>query len=244
MITKSEISLIKSLSDKKSRCAEGLFVAQGEKIVGELLDSSLEIEQLYFTEGYFERGEKISNREMERISSLKTPSNILAVVHIPAMPTMNLRGKLSLALDGVQDPGNLGTIIRIADWFGIENILCSSDCADCFAPKVVQASMGALLRVNIYYGELTQMLSCDDLPLLGTTLGGEDIYSSAIPSEAIIVMGSEGRGISAKVEAMLDRRLYIPSFPPDAPPSSESLNVAVATAIVCAEARRVKKSKV
>jgi TrmH family RNA methyltransferase len=148
-----------------------------------------------------------------------------------------LDGKLSLALDTVQDPGNLGTIIRIADWFGIEHVLCSKETVEVYNPKVVQATMGALARVSVHYVDLVEVLKETSLPVYGTFLEGEDIYGEALSAEGVIVMGNEGNGVSEEVKKLVSRKLYIPNFPKGRE-TSESLNVAVATAITCAEFRR------
>ncbi len=267
-MTKAEIQLIRSLEDKRSREETGLFVAEGEKLVGEVLASDLTVRKVYFTQG--PRGEwedvdceHIPPREMERISRLKTPATCLALVAIPRRPSgpESLRGRLTLALDGVQNPGNLGTIVRLADWFGIHDVLCSADCADCWSPKVVQATMGAITRVRVRYGDLEQMLAravaasghtaTGPVPVYGTYLEGENIFGADLTQEGVIVLGSEGRGISSGVGRLVARKLFIPSFPaapavpavPAAPPTPsqpvpESLNVSIAAAIVCSEFRR------
>jgi TrmH family RNA methyltransferase len=253
IVTKAEIQLIRSLDDKRSREEAGLFVAEGEKLVCELLASDFRVRKVYHT-GYMAPGsppvegwreapgwsvEQIPAKEMERASRLKTPTDCLALVEIPRRThdPAALRGGLTLALDGVQNPGNLGTIIRLADWFGIRNILCSADSADCWSPKVVQATMGAITRVAVHYGDLAAVISGVGVPVYGTFLEGENIYGSALGPEGIIVLGSEGRGISTEIERLVTRKLFIPPFPPEAP-TSESLNVAIAAAIVCSEFRR------
>ncbi len=244
---KSEIQLVRSLGDKRGRQELGLFIAEGEKFIGELLDSSLRVRKIYLTEGaeldpLFESRtevEWINEREMDRISQLKSANRALALVEMPRHELLlnELAGGLTIVLDGVQNPGNLGTIIRLADWFGIRDVICSPDSADCFNPKVVQATMGAILRVRVHYRELVPLLQSVKLPIYGALLGGSNIYEESLSSEALIVMGSEGRGISPEVEHLISNRLYIPPYPNDNP-TTESLNVAVATAIICSEFRR------
>ena len=211
-MTKAEIQLVRSLDDKRARAEAGLFVAEGEKLVRELIASDFRIKKIYFTQpestlfsSEMPDAEHISPKEMERASHLKTATDCLALVEIPVRkldPAM-LKGRLTLALDGVQNPGNMGTVIRLADWFGIRDILCSADCADCFNPKVVQATMGAITRVAVHYGDLGAMISSagDSLPVYGTFLEGENIYGAKLQAEGIIVLGSEGRGISPAIIA-------------------------------------------
>lgn len=183
--------------------------------------------------------EQISPKEMERVSHLKTPTDCLALVEIPhrRFDPAALGGQLTLALDGVQNPGNMGTIIRLTDWFGIRNIVCSADSADCWNPKVVQATMGAITRVAVHYGDLGAMLAEAAMPVYGTFLEGENIYGAHLSPGGIVVLGSEGRGISPEVASLVTRKLFIPPYPAhnSAP---ESLNVAIAAAIVCSEFRR------
>ncbi len=177
----------------------------------------------------------VKAKDLERISTLTNPPEVIAIYSIPEPTEPDLSG-LILALDCVQDPGNLGTIMRVADWMGVNTILASPDTADCFAPKVVQASMGAISRVKVHYCSLPEVLAGQE-NVYGTFLDGDDIYKSALSTSGIIVMGNEGKGISAEVAATVTRRLRIPSFPPGRP-TSESLNVAIATAITLAEFRR------
>lgn len=238
-MTKNEITFVRSLSERRARQQEGLFVAEGRKLVGDLLAAGMRAHSLYYTddgEGMPALAQRITAREMERISSLKTPAPLLALFEIPVreLSLPRLKGELVLALDGVQDPGNLGTIVRTADWLGIPVLLCSPDCADCFAPKVVQATMGALARVQVHYGALTEWLPAFD-QVYGTFLEGTPLYDAPLSPSGAIVMGSEGRGISAQVAALVSDKLYIP---PVGTPAGESLNVATATAIVAAEFRR------
>ncbi len=243
-MTKADIQLIRALADKRGRAEHGLFVAEGAKLIGELRTSHLRVRRIFAREGLFEgpEVEVVTAREMERLSLLKTPSNSLALVEIPAdewHPEM-LRGRLTLALDEVQNPGNLGTIIRLADWFGITEILCSGTTADCFNPKVVQATMGAILRVRVHYVDLAQRLAeaaRAGIPVYGTFLEGENIYTSELTEAGIVVLGNEGRGVTPAVTQSVTRKLFIPPYPAGRQ-GSESLNVAMATGIVCAEFRR------
>ena len=243
-MTKAEIQLVRSLADKQARTESGLFVAEGAKLIGELRASHLHVRKIFSLEGVFEgpEVEQVSPKEMERLSLLKTANNSLALVEIPhyRLDAGALAGQLVLALDGVQNPGNIGTIIRLADWFGIGDIVCSENTADCFNPKVVQATMGAILRVRVHYAPLEQFLSqakALGMPLYGTFLEGDNIYRSTLTPGGVIVMGNEGRGVTPAVERLVTRRLFIPPYPAGRQ-GSESLNVAMATGIVCAEFRR------
>lgn len=242
---KSEIQFVRSLADKRARTDEGVFIAEGEKLIGEILASPLRVRKLYALEGVFDRSEGVETvtaHEMERISQLKTANNSLAVVEIPRHSLAKVDASLSLvlALDRVQNPGNLGTIIRLADWFGIGDIVCSEECADCFNPKVVQATMGAIIRVRVHYTDLAAWLAeqkAAGVPTYGTFLDGENIYSATLSTGGVIVMGNEGRGIGDDCAASITRRLFIPPYPADHQ-GSESLNVAIATAVICSEFRR------
>ncbi len=245
-MTKAEIQLIKSLSDKGSRSEHGLFIAEGAKLIEEILGSSLRVRKVYALSDIFGLSgdifEVVSPKEMERISTLKSANNSLAVVEIPRseLDLNSLASELTLMLDEVQNPGNLGTIIRLADWFGIKNIICSPSSADAFNPKVVQASMGAILRVQVHYTPLTPILKelkRMEIPVYGTFLDGENIHSKSLSNKGVIIMGNEGRGVSDEVAEFINERLYIPPYPADCA-GSESLNVAIATAIVCSEFRR------
>ena len=242
-MTKAEIQFIRSLADKRTRDAEHLFIAEGDKLVEEIRSSKFRIRRIYTTRPDINGVdvEHIDKKEMERISQLKTATDTLAVVEQPRY-RLDIEPKtLILALDGVQNPGNLGTIIRLADWFGIKDIVCSKECADCYNPKVVQATMGAILRVRVHYVEnLAEFLlnaKRQGMPIYGTLLTGKNIYTTNIDNSGVIVMGNEGRGVSSECQATLTHHLLIPPYPADSP-TSESLNVAMATGIILSEFRR------
>ena len=231
MLTAAQIKLIRSLKDKKRREESGLFVVEGEKMVREACSSSFRVREVF-------REEEIGTAAMERISLCSSPSPVLALVELPERGVLPSAGGLCLALDSVRDPGNLGTIVRIADWFGVKRVYCSPDCADLYAPKVVQATMGSIFRVEVYYtgiAALCRSFRNAGLHVFGTLLEGEDIYDSDLPQEGLVVMGNESRGISPEVRAELDRGLYIPSFGSG---GAESLNVAAAAAVTLSEFRR------
>ena len=258
MLSKSQISLVKSLHQKKFRKEEGLFVAEGEKIVTELLASSLDVKKVFALDSFIQQQVakkksavewiEVSEAELKKISSLAAPNKALALAVIPAyrLDTDAIKNSISLILDDISDPGNLGTIIRIADWFGIGTILCSIDTADCYNAKVVQASMGSLFRTKIHYTDLNIFLEENSrmlkLHVYGTMLKGEDIYSAALSSAGLIVIGSESNGIRDDLKKYFTKSLFIPSFSSaDNNASPDSLNAAVATAITCSEFRRRQK---
>ena len=235
---------------KKYRKAEGVFVAEGHKLVGDLLGAfpcvyvaaTQEWMDSHVHELKGVEMDVVTDEELRRVSLMETPQQVLAVFRqrIDEVDVNRVVGEeLCLALDDVQNPGNVGTIIRLADWFGIEHIFCSRGCADLYNPKTVQATMGAMARVQVHEVDLPQMLSSlpDDIPVYGTFLDGENLYGKSLENRGIIVMGNEGKGVSADVEAHVTERLYIPNYPAGRE-TSESLNVAIATAIVCAEFRR------
>ena len=239
MISKAEIKRIRALHLKKQRDESGLFVVEGEKMVAEALSSGFEVESVY-------RIEDIGEEAMARISLLSSPSPALAVVRIPAVPAKDdidaliASRPLCLALDGVRDPGNLGTIVRIADWFGIDAVLSSPDTVELYNPKTVQATRGAIFRRKVIYCDLPHIarrFTEAGMPVWGTFLDGEDIYGASLTPEGLIVMGSESNGIGPRMEALVSRRLFIPPYPRD-DAGSESLNVAIATAITCAFFRK------
>ena len=243
-MTKAEIQLVRALADKRGRTEHGLFVAEGEKLIGELRTSQLRVRKIFALEGLFAgpEVETVAPRDMERLSLLKTAGNSLALVEIPhyTLDPAALRDRLTLALDDVQNPGNLGTIIRLADWYGIGDIVCSPATADCFNPKVVQATMGAILRVRVHYTPLAPFLreaSALGMPVYGTFLEGANIYTTELTPSGIVVMGNEGRGVTPDIAAAVTRKLLIPPYPADRR-TTESLNVAMATGIVCSEFRR------
>ncbi len=246
-LTKAEGKLIRSLSQKKNRDAMGLFLAEGPKVVGELMHHfpcrllvTTDVSAGYYI--YNMECRRVTHRaDLHRLSLLQSPQDVLAVFEKPTQTT-NLPplADIALALDGVQDPGNLGTILRTADWMGIRTIYASTDTADCFAPKVVQATMGALGRVKVIYTNLRATLTHltnEGATIYGTFMQGNNLFESHVARPAVIVMGNEGNGIRHEIEALCSSRLSIPRFAP-ANESSESLNVAVATAIVLAEIRR------
>ena len=239
MISKNKIKLIHSLETKKGREKVGLFVAEGPKVVNDLLH-----------EGFVAEDILDNIEDINKVSFLQHPQSLLGVFKLPevASNTMNdylilfkegIENQLVLALDGVQDPGNLGTIIRIADWFGIEDIFCSHETADCWNPKVVQATMGSIARVKLHYLNLYEMIDQlpTDYPIYATLLDGNNIYAQELSRHGMIVMGNEGKGISPQLRTKINRKLFIPNYPPERE-TAESLNVAIATSIVCAEFRR------
>jgi TrmH family RNA methyltransferase len=243
MISKNQLKYIRQLEQKKYRRREGCFVAEGTKVVGDLL-------QRYRPEAVFATADwqapagitpqLVTDDELRRISFLQHPQQVLALFPLPTINSKlsTINSTLSLALDGVQDPGNLGTIIRIADWFGISTIICSEDTVDAWNPKVVQATMGSIARVNIIYINLPEFLDSlpADFPVYGTFLDGDNIYTQELTREGLIIMGNEGNGISDAVRAKVNRRLLIPDFHQGE--TADSLNVAIATAITCSEFRR------
>ena len=242
MISKNQIKLIKQLEQKKIRRREGLFVAEGPKVVGDLMKRWKPV-AVFATADYVPamtaEVQQITDDELRRISFLQHPQQVVALFPLPEpSPFIPDPSRLVLALDGVQDPGNLGTIIRLADWFGISDIVCSTETADAWNPKVVQATMGSIARVNVIYTELPALLEQlpQAYPVYGTLLDGDNIYQQPLTHGGIIVMGNEGNGLTEKVRRRVNRRLFIPSYRSD--DTAESLNVAIATAIVCAEFRR------
>lgn len=241
MISKNQIKLIRSLELKKNRKREKLFIAEGPKVVGDLLQAGYRPRLLFSTKD-IKDAELITEEELRKISFLQHPQEIIAIFEIPTThPSPFDHRQLCLALDGIQDPGNLGTIIRIADWFGITTIYCSPDTADVYNPKVVQATMGSLAHVHVIYNDLLDLFKTlpPSYPIYGTLLDGENIYEQELSSEGIIIMGNEGNGISPEVRQHINKRLLIPDFHTDGL-RAESLNVAIATAITCSEFRRRK----
>ena len=252
MLSKNQLKLVRSLELKKNRKKEGLFVAEGPKVVGDLLRAGYVPHSIFKVQGsgFKVQGSSflVTDDELRKLSFLQHPQEVLTLFEIPQSPrnatlsqSQKLTAKsqqLAIALDGIQDPGNLGTIIRIADWFGITTIYCSEDTADCYNPKVVQATMGSLAHINIVYTDLEALLRQYDGPIYGTLLDGQNIYQQELSSEGIIVMGNEGNGISPAIRQLVTHKLLIPNYNPSSE-TAESLNVAIATAITCAEFRRV-----
>jgi RNA methyltransferase, TrmH family len=254
VLSKNQIKYITSLKQKKFREEHNLFIAEGTKIVSELLTSSIAVKQIYATSEFL-RNNKIENtierfeikaNELERISALHTPNEVLAVCEIPTyhLETNTLKDKLTLVLDNIQDPGNLGTIIRIADWFAIEDIICSPTTADIYNPKVVQSTMGSIARIKIHYTDLESFLQSSiinlQLPIYGAVLNGKNIYKSQLPQNALIIIGNESKGISEKLIPFITNEISIPSFSQlkTNTGEAESLNAAIATSIICSEFRR------
>ncbi len=243
-VTNGIIKWVHSLAQKKNRDNERCFVAEGTKCVLDTL-SAFRLRGLFCTENWLrnhniEDADVVSSSQIERMSMLKTPTEVIAVYEMPDydVDLSETVRSLNLALDNVQDPGNLGTIIRIADWFGINDIYCSVDTVDVYNPKVVQATMGAISRVRVHYCDLPGLFgTLKDVPVFGTFLDGDSIYEEKLGSNGFIVMGNEGKGISPEVEKYVDKRLLIPSYPVGVV-TSESLNVGMATAIVVSEFRR------
>jgi TrmH family RNA methyltransferase len=247
MLSKNKIKYIQSLKDKKHRLEHGVFVAEGAKLVFDLLATcrcqfvaalpeiiakhpEITVEEVIITD----------ENELKKATFLKTPPQIIGVFYQPDfdISTTDFDRKLSLVLDGIQDPGNMGTIVRIADWFGIEDIICSPDTVDIYNPKNVQATMGAIARVRVHYTNLADfLLKHNHLPIYGTFLEGENIYNEPLSENGFIVMGNEGNGIRSETEKAVNRKLFIPSFPVGRE-TSESLNVSVAAGIICGEFRR------
>ncbi len=218
-----------------------MFIAEGIKVIDELLKSSIELDHIYAIEP-LELGVStskftiVSSDDLKKMSALSSPSNCLAVFKIPKQKEVDYNN-LIVALDDVRDPGNLGTIIRLCDWFGIEDIICSKETVDIYNPKVVQATMGSIARVNIIYGDLSSLIkSANDLPVFGTFLDGKNIYTEVLPSQGIIIMGNEANGISNEIESLVNNRITIPRF--GKLQQTESLNVAMATSIVLSEFKR------
>ena len=240
MLSKNQIKLITSLQQKKYRKQEQLFFAEGVKVVQELLHSNFELQELFTTKQDFLSVSKdnlhaISEAELKKISALATPNSCLAVFKIPKAKEMKESG-LILALDDVRDPGNLGTIIRLCDWFGIETLFCSEETVDIYNPKVVQATMGSISRVNVVYGDLENFLVKTKLTVFGTCMDGKNIYQESLPNDGVIVMENESNGISEAVEKLVTDRISIPRF--GDLQITESLNVATATAIILSEFKR------
>ncbi|MCG8580771.1 MAG: RNA methyltransferase [Bacteroidales bacterium] len=252
MLSKNKQKFILSLNRKKIREQNELFVAEGHKLVIDLLGTNCQTSTIVGTNEWLNTNKALipgncevieaERAEIKKVSTLKSPPDVIGLFKQNKV-TLNidqLSNELCIFLDEVQDPGNLGTIVRLADWFGIKTIICSTNCADIYNPKTIQSTMGAISRVNVHYFEASYFLDAYsqlDLPIYGTFLDGNNLYEKTLSSKGLIIMGNEGKGISKEVEQYVSQRLYIPPFPANEP-SSESLNVSVATAITCAEFRR------
>ncbi|MAU26298.1 MAG: RNA methyltransferase [Muricauda sp.] len=239
MVTKNQIKLVKSLQQKKYRIQHKMFVAEGKKLVGELLSAGMEPVALYETENgimgntHFQISSAAAS-DMKKMSGLKTPSRVLGVFKIPQTKPMDTSDWV-LVLDAVRDPGNLGTIIRLCDWYGIAHLVCSNDTVDVYNPKVLQATMGSVARVNVIYEDLEHFLAATKLPVYGAFMDGENVYREKFPKKGMLVMGSEASGISNGIEKLVDKKISIPQY---GEKSAESLNVATATAVLLNEIRR------
>jgi len=252
MISINKIRLIKSLEHKKYRKLDQVFLVEGEKMVIELLKSNYQVSDIFALKSFQSilksnglnttTFTEVTNAELDKISNLKTPNQAIAIVKIPEQKNTQPfpQQELMLALDNIQDPGNLGTIIRTANWFGISHIFCSPDTVDVYNPKVIQSTMGAIFNTTICYVDLADWLQkaeSSHIPVYGTLLDGDNLYSNDLTSNGIIVMGNESKGISDEIQSYINKKLFIPGYPPDSR-NIESLNVSVATAIICAEFRR------
>ena len=240
MVGKSQIKFIKSLQQKKYRNQHGMFLVEGLKTVQELLDSNFEPHKLYTTDAAMILADQvgtelISEAELKKISNLKTPNKVLAIFKFPDIKPIDDREWI-LALDDIRDPGNLGTIIRLCDWFGIQHLVCSENTVDCFNPKVLQATMGSIARVNIVYTDLLQFITDYKGLVYGTFMDGEPVYTIKLPQKGILVMGNEANGISNEIKNKVDKKISIPQF---GGRQTESLNVATAAAIFLNEIRRI-----
>ena len=240
MVSKNQIKLITSLQQKKYRNEHKLFIAEGVKVIQELLESNFVLEHLFVTEAIFDEVKHsqrtlVKEEDMKRITALSSPSSCLALFKIPNEPKIDTKG-LIVALDDIRDPGNLGTIIRLCDWFGVAQLLCSKETVDVYNPKVIQSTMGSISRVNVNYVDLNKFISDNPLPVFGTFMDGKNVYKEALPKEAILILGNEANGISESLEQSIKHRIAIPRF--GAIQRTESLNVATASAIFLSEFRR------
>ena len=239
-ISKNQFKLITSLSQKKYRLKHKLFIAEGVKVVHELLKSSFEVETLFCTDDFLldisdEQVVRILEADLKKISNLKTPNKVLGLFRIPDEKLLENKG-LIIALDAINDPGNLGTIIRLCDWFGVDELICSRDTVDCYNQKVVQASMGSLTRVSIRYVDLAEYLSETNLPTFIADMDGENVYKSNLPKDGVLIMGNEANGVSSAIKKLITNKISIPRF--GKTKETESLNVATATAILLSEFKR------
>ena len=239
-ISKNQVKVITSLSQKKYRQKQKLFIAEGIKVVNELLNSSFEIDTLFAVDNFttdisVDKIIRISEKDLQKISNLKTPNKVLGIFKIPDEIPLQKNG-VTIALDAINDPGNLGTIIRLCDWFGVSQLVCSNDTVDCYNQKVVQASMGSLTRVSIIYTDLETYLHETQFPTFIADMDGENIYKTTLPKEAILIMGNEANGVSDEIKALIKNKISIPRF--GETQRTESLNVATATAILLSEFKR------
>ena len=239
-ISKNQLKLITSLSQKKYRQKHNLFIAEGVKVLNELLNSPFEIETLFCTDDFEvaiseKKIIRISETELKKVSTLKSPNKALGIFKIPKEKALQNSG-LTIALDAINDPGNLGTIIRLCDWFGVTQLVCSKDTVDCYNQKVVQASMGSLTRVSIYYTDLENYITKSNLDTFIADMDGENVYKTKLPKEGILIMGNEANGVSEEIKSLLQHKISIPRF--GETQETESLNVATATAILLSEFKR------
>lgn len=236
MLSKNQIKNITRLKQKKYRQQEGLFIAEGGKVIKEFLNSTFKLVDLFTTETFNVENESIiSEADLKKISCLTTPNTALAIFKMPDAKALKNEG-LILALDDIRDPGNLGTIIRLCDWFGIKQLVCSHKTVDCYNPKVVQATMGSLTRVKIVYTDLSAYLKAINLPVFGAFMDGKNVYQTNLPKAGILVLGNEANGISSIIETCVTDKISIPRF--GDLQATESLNVATAGAILLSEFRR------
>jgi TrmH family RNA methyltransferase len=238
MLSKNQIKLITRLKQKKYRLQEGIFVAEGVKVINELLQSSLTLNHVFSTVSFnidADLESSVTESELKKISFLTTPNKALALFEIPEVKNINL-STLVVAIDAVRDPGNLGTIIRLCDWFGVKELVCSEDTVNCYNPKVIQATMGSITRVNISYVDLEAFLKDTEETVYGAFMDGDNVYKTALPSKGVLVMGNEANGISSVIEKLVTKRISIPRF--GDLQATESLNVATATAILLSEFKR------
>ena len=240
MISKNQIKLITSLHQKKYRQVHRLFIAEGEKVIAEFLASNYDLEYLFVTDyatlfDTIDLKNSISVADLSKISCLSTPNNCLAVFKMPVVKPISTTG-LKLVLDGIQDPGNFGTIIRLCDWFGIADLVCSTNTVDLYNPKVVQATMGSMARVDVNYCNIATYIEKSELPVFGTFMEGKNIYKQQLPENAILILGNEGNGITDEIEKLVTYKIAIPRF--GALQKTESLNVASAAAIFLSEFKR------
>ena len=245
MISKSQVSFIKSLHLKKFRKEHHLFIAEGIKSVTEFIHSDYKIDSIFCTSNALSKVYNLSQKikflevneaDLAKITALTTPQDIVALIKVPeetAFKSKNLENTFSLILDGIQDPGNMGTIIRTADWFGFKQIICSHQTVDVYNPKVVQATMGSLPRINAHYVDLDDVLSSVNVPVFGALLEGDSIYNTDFGQEGVLILGNEGNGISENLKKYITKKVMIPRFG-----NAESLNVAISAAIFCSEMKR------